>query len=158
MSVLIGIALKSLLIAGLTLGLLRLMASRSAAERSWVAHVGLFALVIMALAPLVLPSWNIEAPGVFAPSTESAQVVRSASPAPVGETPPLGRPASKPVVKARAPLLPSLSQGAAATALYAVPAAILLLITSLPLVRLVAIQARADVLVDGHWLSALARA
>ena len=49
MSVLIAIALKSLLIGGLTLGLLYLMRKRSAAERSWVAHVGLLALMIMAL-------------------------------------------------------------------------------------------------------------
>ena len=62
MSVLIAIALKSLLIGGLTLGLLQLMRKRSAAERSWVAHVGLLALMIMAFAPLVLPSWNVEAP------------------------------------------------------------------------------------------------
>ena len=53
MSVLTGIALKSLLIAGLTLGLLQLMKSRSAAERSWVAHIGLFALVIMAFLLMV---------------------------------------------------------------------------------------------------------
>src|SRR6185437_12017471 len=56
------------------------------------------------------------------------------------------------------PALASMSPIAAAMALYAVPAAILLLITFLALVRLVALQARADVLVDGHWLSALARA
>src|SRR5947209_4208894 len=74
MTVLIGIAFKSLLIAGLTLGLLELMKRRSAAERSWIAHAGLFALVLMAVA------------------------------------------------------------------------------------RLVALQAKAEVLVDGHWLSALARA
>ena len=65
MHVLIGIALKSLLIAGLTLGLLALMKRRSAAERSWVAHIGLLALVIMAFAPLVLPSWNVEAPALL---------------------------------------------------------------------------------------------
>ena len=43
-------------------------------------------------------------------------------------------------------------------ALYAVPAAILLFITALALARLIALRARAEVLVDGHWLSALARA
>ena len=52
----------------------------------------------------------------------------------------------------------SLSPLAAVTALYAVPAAIFLFITLLALVRLIALRARADVLVDGHWLSALARA
>src|SRR5690349_7990971 len=158
MSVLIGIALKSLLIAGLTLGLLQLLKQRSAAERSWVAHIGLFALVLMALAPLVLPSWNVEAPGLLAPTPEVVPVVQRAPAAPVVPTPLTTRPVTKPVVTASAPILPALSPAAAATAIYAVPAAILLLITFLALARLVALQARADVLVDGHWLSALARA
>ena len=43
-------------------------------------------------------------------------------------------------------------------AIYAIPAALLLFITLLALARLIALRARADVLVDGHWLSALARA
>ena len=156
MHVLIGIALKSLLIAGLTLGLLQLMRNRSAAERSWVAHIGLLALVIMALAPLVLPSWNVETPAIFGqtvvpepialPATESAV---ASSPISTG----IAQSAATPVK-----VLPSLSPLAAATALYAVPAAILLLITFLALARLIALRARADVLVDGHWLSALARA
>ena len=156
MSVLIGIALKSLLIAGLTLGLLQLLKSRSAAERSWVAHIGLLALVIMAFAPLVLPSWNVEAPALLASAAEPAPVVQTAAPpAAVGVAVPHATPV---VAPATAPVLPSLSPLAAATALYAVPAAILLLITFLALARLIALRARADVLVDGHWLSALARA
>src|SRR6059058_3430359 len=65
MPVLIAIALKSLLIAGTTLGLLQLMKRRSAAERSWVAHIGLVALVLLAVAPVVLPSWRVEAPALF---------------------------------------------------------------------------------------------
>ena len=75
MQVLIAIALKSLLIAGLTLGLLELMKHRSAAERSWVAHIGLLALVIMALAPLVLPTWDIEAPALLgkAPAADGSK-------------------------------------------------------------------------------------
>src|SRR5204863_6621272 len=52
----------------------------------------------------------------------------------------------------------SISAAAATRALYAVPAAILLFITVLALLRLIALTARAEVLVDGHWLSALARA
>jgi beta-lactamase regulating signal transducer with metallopeptidase domain len=61
---------------------------------------------------------------------------------------------------APAAALPQASLGAAATAtaIYAVPAAILLFITLLALGRLIALRARAEVLVDGHWLSALARA
>lgn len=164
MHVLIGIALKSLLIAGLTLGLLHLLKGRSAAERSWVAHIGLLALVIMAFAPLVLPSWNVEAPAILGSEVHPA-------PAPVVATPQASTKASAPLVghevavksplaepPSSPPTLSSLSPSAVVTALYAVPAAVLLFITLLALGRLVTLRARADVLVDGHWLSALARA
>jgi beta-lactamase regulating signal transducer with metallopeptidase domain len=159
MTVLIGIALKSLLIAGLTLGLLQLMRHRSAAERSWVAHIGLLALVIMAFAPLLLPSWKVEAPALFATKSVAPAVVQAT--APMQAAPallPVANAAKAAVTPAATPALPSLSPVAAATALYAVPAAILLFITLLALVRLITLRARADVLVDGHWLSALARA
>jgi beta-lactamase regulating signal transducer with metallopeptidase domain len=63
-----------------------------------------------------------------------------------------------PTVKQAAPAGVSISPAAAITAAYAIPAAILLLITFIALARLVTLQARAEVLVDGHWLSALARA
>ncbi|HVU30901.1 MAG TPA: M56 family metallopeptidase [Sphingomicrobium sp.] len=156
MSVLIAIALKSLIIAGLTLGLLELMKKRSAAERSWVAHIGLLALVIMAFAPLVLPTWKVETPALFthAPATEvstplAPSVSKTAAPSLTGSTVPLVAPA---------PTAPKISAAAAASAIYAVPAAILLLITALALARLFALRARAEVLVDGHWLSALALA
>ena len=155
MSVLIAIALKSLLVAGLTLGLLAVMKHRSAAERSWVAHIGLLALIIMALAPLVL-TWNVEAPALLSP----APAVETSTSAPISTAnlPPmhLGSPAVLPA-KATPPRA-RISAAAAASAIYAVPAAILLLVTLLALVRLVALQARAEVLVDGHWLTALARA
>lgn len=156
MHVLIEIALKSLLIAGLTLGVLAIMKRRSAAERSWVAHIGLLALIIMAFAPLALPSWNVEAPALFG-RAETAEATAPVSPRTIPAV------ASAPIEIVSAPSVASapqssLSPAAAATALYAVPAAALLLITFLALARLFALQARADVLVDGHWLSALARA
>lgn len=169
MSVLIAIALKSLLIGGLTLGLLYLMRKRSAAERSWVAHVGLLALMVMAFAPLVLPSWNVEAPAMLG----RAEAPRVMQPAMIEKTAvPITPPANPNVSAASEVPVRSFPQAqpqasnstlsidpvAATTALYAVPAAILLFITLLALVRLVALQARAEVLVDGHWLSALARA
>jgi len=168
MHVLIAIAFKSLLIAGLTLGFLAVMKQRSAAERSWVAHIGLLALVIMAIAPLVLPTWNVEAPSLFgetpaietpaqtpavaAPMTDQEKLTRLATTAAV-----------RPVASSANSTSPaqqhsSLSAVAAATVAYAIPAAILLFITLLALGRLIALRARADVLVDGHWLSALARA
>jgi beta-lactamase regulating signal transducer with metallopeptidase domain len=154
MSVLIAIALKSLLVAGLTLGVLALMKQRSAAERSWVAHIGLLALVIMAFAPLALPRWYVEGPALLhpAPVVETPQT----TPAPRATQ---SRSIAAPVIAAPvATQRPSLSAAAAASAIYAVPAAILLLITFLALARLFALRARAEVLVDGHWLSALARA
>jgi beta-lactamase regulating signal transducer with metallopeptidase domain len=156
MYVLIGIALKSLIIAGVTLGLLQLMKRRSAAERSWVAHIGLFALVTLALAPLVMPSWTIEAPALLGQAAP-AQVVSHAA-APIASAPVESVKQALPATAAPAAPKVLVSPVAAATALYAVPAAILLLVTLLALLRLVALRARADVLVDGHWLSALARA
>ncbi len=160
MQVLIAIALKSLLIAGLTLGLLGLMKRRSAAERSWVAHIGLLALVIMAFAPLVLPNWTVEAPALLgqAPTEVAAPAQAAAVPATPSTAMPSIAPAGRTVAAAAASQSPSLTPMAVATAAYAVPAALLLLVTLLALARLIALRARADVLVDGHWLTALARA
>ena len=157
MSVLIAIALKSLLIAGVALGLLALMKQRSAAERSWVAHIGLLALVMLALAPLVLPSWTVEAPSLLgqAPSAQVQAAAPIAAPASAATPEIEGSRAIAPVAQ---PRRVSLSATAATMALYAVPAAILLFVTLLALARLIALMARAEVLVDGHWLSALARA
>jgi bla regulator protein blaR1 len=152
MHVLVGIALKSLLIAGITLGLIALMKRRSAAERSWVAHIGLLALVIMAFAPLVLPSWSVEAPAMFGQESSAQASVQTPAPTPTNVSAPIAANS----VKVASPTL--VSPAAVATAVYAVPAAILLFITLLALGRLIALRARADVLVDGHWLSALARA
>jgi beta-lactamase regulating signal transducer with metallopeptidase domain len=111
--------------------------------------------VIVGLAPLVLPTVNVEAPALLGTTRASAPIVRAAPaiPAPAMVAAPVQHAAAKPATSTL-----SLSPSATATVVYAVPAAILLLITFLALVRLVALQARADVLVDGHWLSALARA
>jgi beta-lactamase regulating signal transducer with metallopeptidase domain len=152
MTVLIAIALKSLFVAGLTLGLLALMKRRSAAERSWVAHIGLLALVIMAFAPLALPTWNVETPALLGQASVVEAPVAALAATPHRSAPAALLPATPAVSR------PGISVAAAASAIYALPAAILLLITALALARLFALRARADVLVDGHWLSALARA
>jgi hypothetical protein len=154
MHVLAGIALKSLFVAGFALLLLKLLRNRSAAERSWIAHIGLMALVIVAFAPLLLPSWTIETPAWLGqnPSIEQVQVN-------------VGKVAAVPSADGAA-VLPGSSRVQAAgvnpataiSIVYALPAAILLIITLVALGRLIALRARADVLVDGHWLSALARA
>jgi bla regulator protein blaR1 len=153
--VLIGIALKSLLIAGLSLGLLQLMKRRSAAERSWVAHIGLLALVIVAFAPLVMPHWNVQSPSLLgkASAVESPLATAPAEKLMVRQS--IASPL--PAAPSRA-APPKITAAAAASAIYAMPATILLLVTLLALARLIALRARAEVLVDGHWLSALARA
>ncbi len=160
MHVLIEIVLKSLLIAGLTLGLIALMKHRSAAERSWVAHIGLLALVIMAFAPLILPSWNVEAPALMgeAPALQTAAVTPAPNLNVDSDTAPKTVVPATVQPKATAPATSSVGTVGVATAIYAVPAAILLFITLVALGRLISLRARADVLVDGHWLSALARA
>jgi len=158
MTVLITIALKSLLIAGLTLGLLQLLKSRSAAERSWVAHTGLLVLIIMAFAPVVLPAWRVEAPALLQQSPDAVPAVQIAKPLPSASPNSTPKPLEQVAVAPRVSGMPTLTATAATTALYAVPAAVLLVITLLALLRLFALRARADVLVDGHWLSALARA
>jgi len=53
------VAVKTLLASGLTLAALRMMASRTAAERSFVAHLGLAATLAIPFAALVLPDWRI---------------------------------------------------------------------------------------------------
>jgi len=164
MTVLIGIAFKSLLIAALTLGLLELMKRRSAAERSWIAHAGLFALVLMAVAPLAMPNWTVEAPAALGIAQATEAPASSTSTAAASEIKAEKTVAPSTVTPKTSVAQPAASEqtGLSATAttmvLYAVPAAILLFITFLALARLVALQAKAEVLVDGHWLSALARA
>jgi bla regulator protein BlaR1 len=156
MPVLIGIALKSLLIAGLTLGLLQLMKARSPAERSCIAHLGLVALIVMAVAPLVLPSWAVEVPALSQPIAASPDVAPSSSSRTVGSASQLPHARAIPVMTPAA--RPAVSSLTITMATYAVPAALLLFLTFIAWVRLIALQARADVLVDAHWLSALARA
>ncbi|HWU91620.1 MAG TPA: hypothetical protein VN106_00025, partial [Sphingomicrobium sp.] len=152
MQALLAIALKSVLIAGLTLVLLAVFKRRSSAERSWVAHIGLLALVTIAFAPLVLPSLPIEAPALFAHADAPSTPVPAAAVSAAGTTA-----THNAAIPAQA-TSPRINKTTLATAAYAVPAVVLLLITVLALGRLLALHARADVLVDGHWLSALARA
>ncbi|MBV9526912.1 M56 family metallopeptidase [Sphingomonas sp.] len=161
MHALLTIALKSVVISALALALLALTKQRSSAERSLIAHVGLLALVTLALAPLVLPSWNVEAPALFATTdAPTAGPATLSLPAATAHREPTGSSVTQAALPPATASVAtsSISWTAAALAAYAVPAAILLFITLLALARLLALRARADVLVDGHWLSALARA
>ena len=156
-SMLIGLAWKSALIAGLTLALLRLAKTRSAGERSLVAHVGLLALLVLPVASLLLPLWQPLPASWVAEAAPKAAVITDTGGSAVD---PAVAAASVPVVADTAGSPPiSLSVGAdLAPFLYLVPLALLFGVMMLAVLRLFAMRGRAEVLVDGSWLSALAEA
>jgi beta-lactamase regulating signal transducer with metallopeptidase domain len=155
MEFLIPIAAKSLLIAGAALGLLKLMHKRSAADRSWIAHLSLAAVLLIALAPAVLPALNVQGPAFLTQS--SAEVAAPASaPAAPAVKPAEAAPTAGNFPAATAPVEAAPVDWCAFA--YAAPAALLLLLTLIALARLVMLKARATVLVEPHWLAALAHA
>lgn len=156
-AMLIGLVWKSALIAGLTLGLLRLARTRSAGERSLVAHVGLLALLVLPVATLVLPQWQpLPAHWVAEAAPKAAGITETGGSA----VDPAVAAASVPAVADTAGSPPiSLSVGAdLAPFLYLVPLALLFGVMLLAVLRLFAMRGRAEVLVEGSWLSALAEA
>lgn len=142
MELLIPFVLKSFLIAGVTLGLLHLLRSRSASERSMVAHFGLLALLIMPLGSMFLPQLVVQAPI----AEEAPPVTQSAST-------PAAAPSALPPAEAGSFDLLGLWP-----LLYGFPAALLLAVTLLAVLRLLALRAKASVMVEPSWLSALAHA
>ncbi|MBL0915337.1 MAG: hypothetical protein IBJ13_07420, partial [Sphingopyxis sp.] len=154
-AMLLGLAWKSLAIAGLTLVLLRLARSRSAGERSMIAHAGLGALLALPAAMIFLPQWAPLPEGWFA-KPEAATTFATGAPAadagPVAASVPAATEAA-----ASAPVtFPALTD--LAPFLYLVPLALLCGVMLLAVVRLFAMRGRADVLTEGSWLSALAEA
>ncbi|MDQ3145049.1 MAG: M56 family metallopeptidase, partial [Pseudomonadota bacterium] len=157
METLVGLALKSLLIAGVTLLLLHLTRRRSSADRSWIAHLGLLALVALPLASLALPVLHIALPEALTPASPSAEVAATVlEPSAPALDPSAIEAFGGPIVTpAAAEATPAFDWTPYA---YAAPAIALLLITLLALLRLIALRNRAQVLVDPVWLSALAHA
>ncbi|ALJ11415.1 M56 family metallopeptidase [Sphingopyxis macrogoltabida] len=157
---LIGLAWKSALVAGLTLLLLRLVRSRSAGERSLIAHAGLAALLALPLATLLLPQWQplpadwaIAEPAPAAASTTKITGGSAVDPASsaTASVPVVEDPAGSPSIT-----LPSFAD--LAPGLYALPLALLAGLMGIAVLRLFAMRGRADVLVESSWLSALAEA
>lgn len=144
MEMLVTFALKSVLIAGVTLGLLHLLRGRSAAERSMVAHLGLLTLVLFPLGSMFLPQLVVSAPLLDAAPVQPAQLPVG----PITDSPAL--PADEAYLEAAPePWWPLL---------YGIPVALLLAVTLLAVLRLLALRAKASVLVEPSWLSALAHA
>ncbi|WP_428630928.1 M56 family metallopeptidase [Sphingopyxis sp.] len=155
---LIGLVWKSALIAGLTLALLRLARTRSAGERSLVAHVGLLALLVLPFATMMLPQWQPL-------PTEWA----AAAPPVVTTAAPVAAPADDAAVSAAASVPATAETGQSLSVVlasgsefapffYLVPLALLFAVMLLAVLRLFAMRGRAEVLVEGSWLSALAEA
>jgi beta-lactamase regulating signal transducer with metallopeptidase domain len=155
-ALLIELALKSVLVAGGTLGLLRLARNRSAAERSWIGHLGLIALVLLPAASLLMPGWNplpataiVETAAPFQPPATAAGADLATTSAAVTDS----------AVAAPAPATWSLpSAGEVAIWVYAIPLALLLTAMLIAILRLGAMHRRANVLVEASWLNALAQA
>ncbi|SKB54044.1 M56 family metallopeptidase [Sphingopyxis flava] len=159
-TVLAGVAWKSALIAGLTLLLLRFARTRSAAERSLIAHVGLAALLALPVATLLLPIWAPLPAAWFAGAGPAAAIAPGAGPvaadfaSAAASVPAAAERAAAPASwLASLPALPDLAPW-----VYALPLALLFATMLVAVARLFAMRARADVLVQPSWLSALAEA
>ena len=154
------LALKSLLVAAVALGLLRLTRARSAAERSTIAHLGLFALVALPFGSLALPNLALPVPALISQLTAIDPSTQ----------PEVARPIPSPATVSTSALAsPNLTAAAATTdwppallgaAHYAFlfPTLLLLALTLVALLRLAGLRARAEILVDPVWLGALAQA
>jgi beta-lactamase regulating signal transducer with metallopeptidase domain len=148
MDLLVPFVLKSFLIAAVTLGLLHLFRGRSAAERGMIAHVGLLALLLLPVGSMFLPQLVVQAPSLGAPSQPAVAPMNTAA-------------ASAPEASqsaAGAPAPASFDPLSLWPLLYGFPAALLLAMTLVAVLRLLALRARASVLVEPSWLSALAHA
>lgn len=156
MTTILLLAVKSLLVAGATLLLLRWTRGRSAAERSTIAHLGLFAMIALPFASLALPELALSVPRL---------AIRVATPAEherISLKVPRALMGSREVEQARSgsdtPALAGRALPMLVRFAYLAPVLALLLLTAFALLRLVGLRARADVLIDAEWVSALARA
>jgi bla regulator protein BlaR1 len=149
-TLLIELAAKSLVVAGAALAVLHLARRRSAAERSFIGHLALVALIALPLASLLVPGWNplplraeAAAPIVHLPYAAVAGAMAvpasSATPAP-----------------ATTWTIPSLNE--LLVWAYLAPLAILLLTMLVAVFRLGAMHRRANVLVNPSWQAAMAMA
>ena len=154
---LIEAAWKSVLVAGAVLLLLALLKRRSAAERACVAHFGMAAVLLLPVLIVAGPSLELlpaaeRAPVPFAaPVADTVEVSALADTAAPMTADPLGGAAP---IEAGGPWI----TGDMGLILYLLPAALLLLVTMVAILRLFALRRRASVIVQQNWLTALAHA
>lgn len=161
MEFLTALALKSLLIASGTLLLLKLMQRRSASDRSWIAHLGLAAILLLPVGAVVLPALEVVGPAFLSPAA-TAPAASVAGPSTPAANVSAGNVTAPEVAASASPFPASQSLPGAdidwALWAYALPAGLLILLTLIALGRLGVLKSRANVLVDTHWLKALAKA
>ena len=144
------LAWKSALFAGATLLMLGLFRRRSAAERSWIANLGLGSLMVLPLTLLVLPEWRVQPPEPVAAVMPPVE--------PSAFLPPRPAPADA-ISPAAQQTAPSWSLPAEAVYwTYALPAALLALLLLVSVLRLHLLRRRAEVLVEPRWSTALSAA
>ncbi len=146
---------KSVIAAGLTLLALQLVKRRSAAERSWIAHAGLIAMLLLPVAAINGPNWQVEA---LPSDTQGVAVKTVGAPPSVqpifgGEAEPVARASAQPGFE---PNVPGTEQ--VLLWLYLVPAGLLALLLVVAVFRLFRLRGRSEVLVDPQWATALAAA
>src|SRR5262245_20237480 len=141
--IVVEIVLKSALIAGAALALLAALKRLPAAQRAFVAHVGL------ALA-LMTPVWML-----FGPRLELTGPW-SRTPAPVADAPLLS--STTPAAATLPASAPTLNGETIVFGLYALIAGLLLMALAVSLWRLLRLQRDAAVLTEPTWLCALAQA
>ncbi len=139
-ALLLEIAWKSLVTTGAALALLALFRNRTAGERSWIAHAGLVATLLLPAAVVMIPNWQVAAPVAFPAAGPALPGAAAGSALPAAEA------------------APAVDLWALSLWVYALPAALLLLATLVAVLRLFAIRRRANVMVEPAWLSALAHA
>ena len=150
-ALIIEIVWKSALVSGGALLLLAALRRRSAAERACVAHFAMAAVLLVPLVVLSGPALEVpllaaeEPAPIYAPSSEIAAT--AAEPAAV-QSAPAAEQAAQPWLDSETSLLLA----------YGVPAALMLLVTLIAILRLFALRGRANVIVQPGWLSALAHA
>lgn len=166
-SMLIDIGIKSLVLGAITLLLLKIASRRLPAERSLIAHIGLLAIMALPLAIILLPEWAPLPKTLVSPAASAERPSGTASlPVPLSpliladtETDPPG--AASDVDSGMSGTTPRGSSLDTQTLLfgaYAIPFAVFAGIMLIAVARLFRMRARAAVVVEPAWLSALAQA
>jgi len=146
-AVLIEILLKSALVAGTAFALVMQLKSLPAAQRAWIAHMGL--LLTLAMPLLVVLGPDLELAGPWSRSVAAAVDVQSAALTP-------GAAVTAEIAPAAQSL--RLAPGLIALIGWSLGAGVLLLGLVVGLARLLRLQRDASVLTDRDWLGALAQA